>query len=157
MPCCTEHVDVLKSMHNDDTKSFTQSPDAPPSYAPDLKLEPVHMDVSLTFEEKSLKEHYFFVTVVHHIVCHRPHSTIDLNAESFETVEVKDVTNDGKNNLSYRYDGKVIRLNWKDDLVAKETRKVQISYKVNDPISSVCWNYENNTQRRKSLLHVLRF
>jgi hypothetical protein len=48
-------------------------------------------------------------------------------------------------------------LNWKDDLVAKETRKVQISYKVNDPISSVCWNYENNTQRRKSLLHVLRF
>jgi hypothetical protein len=152
--CCSFARDLINSnteetFHDVGGKSFTLVEDTPASYAPDLKLEPIHSDIHLSFDQYSLKTHTFTVCVVHDIRCNQPESSLELNAMSFEDVTVKDVTNSGTNDLSFRYDGKQIKLNWKDNLKANEIRKVEIAYTVNDPVSSVCWNYENNTNRRK--------
>ncbi|KAL0491854.1 aminopeptidase [Acrasis kona] len=146
--CCSYSVAEIFGTNTDEKPKnlFTLSEDAAPKYAPDLKLEPKHIDIHLLFKENSLTDHEFNVKVVQHILCNQPSNKISLNAESFEDVNVKDLSSDD-NKISHRYDGKYIHLVWDEPLSKGELRKVEITYKVDNPVSSICWNYANNSSR----------
>lgn len=111
-------------------------------YAPDLRLEPVHIGISLTFYQDSLKKHYFDAKIVQTIVCNKPAKSISFDGINFENVLVKDLDN---HELAFNYDGNLIHVTYAKDVAVNEKRSIEISYRVNMPISGVCFNYVNNS------------
>lgn len=69
-------------------------------------------------------------------------STIVLNAEEFENVKVTSV--DGEQ-ISYRYDGHLIRLQWEAPFAANAERKVLIEYDIVDPIAGLYFQQEEGS------------
>lgn len=100
-----------------------------PSYAPDLSLEPVHLDVDARFD---LPNKTVTGRVTHTIKCNRAGArTLALNAVGFRDVAV------GGEGVSHRYDGETITLTWERPFAKDETRKAEISYRVVKPITGL--------------------
>ncbi len=106
-------------------------PGTEPSYAPDLSLEPVHLEVRLRFELSQATAEGFVLTTVR--ARREGVRSLDLNAVSLEGVEVLGVGSE----LSWRYDGERISLTWEQPFRRNEERRVQVHYRVQDPVTGM--------------------
>ncbi|CAO3692350.1 unnamed protein product [Rhizopus microsporus] len=117
-------------------------------YAPNKVIEPIHLDINLQFEELTKKTLKGKVTLTFKhtgkalISNKNDLSTTVLNAEEFENVKVTSV--DGEN-ISYRYDGHLIHLQWETPFTANAERKVLIEYDIEDPIAGLYFQQEEGS------------
>ncbi len=106
-----------------------------PHYPPDLRLEPRHieLDISFDFEAKALSG--AVVTTVESRV-DGPRS-LCLNAVDLEDLRVDDA--DGAA-LEFAYDGKEIRATWVEPFAAGETRRLRVLYRVVEPVTGLVFS-----------------
>ncbi len=106
-------------------------PSAELHYPPDLKLEPVHLDIKTKLDlEKETADITVTTTV-------RANSAGALTLR-LDGVEFKGLKADGgEHKVSFTYDGKVIELSWAKEFTKDDIRKVALSYKVERPISGM--------------------
>jgi len=165
--CCsttrnTQHSlrDILKQQdlgdtdhhHRDDDgrRSFTLREHlTPSSYAPDLQLEPTHMDIHLKFDDDSLDNHRFQVRIVHHVRCNHDHQDpkIEFNGHQFHHLSVEDVTQSsslGSSGLQWTYDGELIRVQFEGGWKRGEERLIELMYTVDSPLSSIAFHYRKS-------------
>jgi len=103
------------------------APDAEQSYAPDLSLEPTHIEVRLRFD---LDERSASGSVTTTVRANRAGArTLRLDAIGFEDVEI-----DG---AGVRYDGESIHVTWDEGFAAGEERSVTVRYRVRAPITGL--------------------
>ncbi|KAI8879234.1 hypothetical protein K501DRAFT_257181 [Backusella circina FSU 941] len=104
-------------------------------YAPSKVIEPIHLDINLTFPDLLDKSFDGQVTITFKhtgkalVTNAKDLSTITLNGESFEDLKVT--------GSDFRYDGHHIFLEWSTPFTINEERKVTIDYKVIDPIAGL--------------------
>ncbi|KAI9216446.1 hypothetical protein BC828DRAFT_304831, partial [Blastocladiella britannica] len=119
--------------------------DAVKHYAPNLVLEPVHIDIAADFD--------FTATTLHATITHTVRSnrtvtaessealrdaatTLELNGVSFDNVKV---TGDGV--VGFEYDGQIIAVKFAGPATTKgDERKIVITYSVQRPVSGLFWN-----------------
>ena len=110
---------------------FTMS-GATKNYAPDLKLEPIHTEIHLNvdIESKSARG-YAMITLRANVA--GSHS-LALDAVDFDDLMVQ-----GRNGtaVDYRYDDKIITLDFENEFKAGEACTVRIDYAIQDPISGL--------------------
>ncbi|KAJ3103855.1 hypothetical protein HDU97_009774 [Phlyctochytrium planicorne] len=141
--CLLDSLSASEAIRSSDGGSTFCSEAAIPSYAPNFVLEPTYLalTISFDFQNESIAGH-----VRHTIknprsnvpaagsVLAKELSKITLNAVSMDIHAVTDV---GGNALDYDYDGKEIRIQWKDAFKPSESRIVEIKYKVEKPIAGL--------------------
>src|SRR5690606_27759050 len=105
-----------------------------PSYAPDLALEPKHIAVRLRFDlERAVAEGSATTT----LRCNREGaSTIRFNAVSLEEVSV---LSDGRP-IRFRYDGKLLRIDWEEPFLHGEERRIEVRYRVVEPLTGLLFS-----------------
>ncbi|MHC4548264.1 MAG: M1 family aminopeptidase [Planctomycetota bacterium] len=102
-------------------------PGAEASYAPDLALEPTHIEVRLAFDLKAARAGGTVTTTVR---ANRAGArTLRLDAVAFDEVEVSGPRS--------RYDGRHLHLDWDKPFAAGEERQVEVRYAVTDPITGM--------------------
>src|SRR5437867_2428809 len=102
-------------------------PGAEKHYPPDLELEPVHLAIDLAVDPASRTVQG---SVVHTVRAHRSGSSeLVLHGVALEDVAVADP--DGRP-LTWRYDGREVRLEWTSPFAADETRRVEVRYRVEE-------------------------
>ena len=105
-------------------------------YPPDLRIEPVHLDIDLFVDpDEERLEGTVTTTVVARVDGPR---TLTLDAVDFDDVEVSDP--DG-NPLASTYDGKKLRITWDAPFSAGEERRVAVSYRVVEPVSGLYFSH----------------
>lgn len=111
-----------------------------PHYAPDLGIEPVHIDIALGFDLPGREVAGVVTTTVE---AHRDgEQKIVLDAEGFRGVDVADP--DGRP-ISWSYDGERIAITWVDPLSAGEQRRVEVRYGVADPLTGMIFSHPDET------------
>lgn len=116
-------------------------------YAPDTRLEPKHISIHLD-ASKLVSERKLSARVIQTITCNQPERYIQFNGVNFSDVKVKDLTND-ENVLTYRYDGKIIHVVWEKDLKQGESRSIEITYTVTDPVAGIIFSHRNRDECKK--------
>jgi len=102
-------------------------PGASPSYAPDLAIEPRHIEVRLAFDLKARSAEGSVTTTVR---CNRAGArALRLDAIDFEDLSVE--------GPQWRYDGSGLDLFWEKPFAAGEERAVTVRYRVEEPISGL--------------------
>eukprot|EP00276_Gloeochaete_wittrockiana_P010804 CAMPEP_0184647398 /NCGR_PEP_ID=MMETSP0308-20130426/4314_1 /TAXON_ID=38269 /ORGANISM="Gloeochaete witrockiana, Strain SAG 46.84" /LENGTH=897 /DNA_ID=CAMNT_0027078317 /DNA_START=88 /DNA_END=2781 /DNA_ORIENTATION=- len=120
---------------------------AKPHYAPDLVLQPFHLDVSLRF---SIEERKAWGKVIQQIRSNRDNArTLVLNALNFLDVVV---TSNDTHHLSYRYDGKEIVITWSIPIKRGEVRSVAIEYAVSNPVSGMHFRFPDKSYPEQPLM-----
>ncbi|KNE60054.1 hypothetical protein AMAG_05487 [Allomyces macrogynus ATCC 38327] len=118
-------------------------PDARTHYAPNMVLEPVHIDVHADFDFGGASAKF---AVTHTVRCNRdvpaaPAATpaiakaasqLKLHAVSFDDVEVE-----GELLAGFEYDGKELHIQWAAPFAKDEERHVTIRYSVTKPVSGL--------------------
>ncbi|KNE55407.1 hypothetical protein AMAG_01303 [Allomyces macrogynus ATCC 38327] len=118
-------------------------PDARTHYAPNMVLEPVHIDVHTDFDFEHATAKF---AVTHTVRCNRdvpaaPAATpaiakaasqLKLHAVSFDDVEVE-----GELLAGFEYDGKELHVQWAAPFAKDEERHVTIRYSVTKPVSGL--------------------
>ena len=104
---------------------------ARPSYAPDLELEPIHIEVRLALNLPAARAVGEVVTTVRSRGSNR---SLVLDAVGLEDVDVTDT--EGRE-LQWRYDGERVHATWSDDFDAGEERRLRVRYAVVDPITGM--------------------
>ncbi len=114
--CCARHAG-----------DFTL-PGAKAHYPPDIQLEPVHLDIALRFDIPAAAAE----GVATHIIRARRsgHTHLRLHAVDLDVQSVTDV--DGRD-VSHRYDGREIHIDWADAFDAGEERRLAVAYRVQGP------------------------
>jgi len=103
------------------------APDAQRSYAPDLALEPTHIEVRMRFDLDAQSATGSVTTTVR---ANRAGArSLRLDAIGLEGVQIEGA--DG------RYDGEVIHLTWSEGFAAGEERAVTVNYAVRSPITGL--------------------
>ncbi len=103
-------------------------PGAAPSYAPDLALEPKHIQIQMAFDVDAKTA---AGTVTTTIRANRAGArSIKLNAISFEDVSVAGPD-------SWRYDGEFLHATWNKGFDKDEQRTLAVTYRVVDPVSGL--------------------
>jgi len=132
------------SIHGDTIQGFS-APDAKRSYAPDLSLEPKHIELRLRFD---LAKKTATGSVTTTVRANRAGArSLRLDGIGFE-----DVTVEGAEG---RYDGEAIHLTWADAFAEGEERKVTVAYTVRSPITGLSFASEdivvtdNETERAR--------
>ncbi|NOY93930.1 MAG: M1 family metallopeptidase, partial [Deltaproteobacteria bacterium] len=118
-------------LHAARSGSFSR-PDARPHYAPELRLEPAHLDITLTvdLDVRSLEG-----TVTIRLRANDEGATaIDLDAVDFLELSVEDAA--GKA-LRHAYDGARLSVVYEEPFARGEERELRVSYRVEKPISGV--------------------
>lgn len=111
-------------------------PGAQAHYPPDLRLEPVHLDIALTLDIDAERASG---AVTHTIRSRRGGvSVIRLHAMD---LDVEDVTDPAGHALTWAYDGRELELRWKDDFEAGEERKATIRYAVEEPSTGLFFSH----------------
>ncbi|MEM9069958.1 MAG: M1 family aminopeptidase [Myxococcota bacterium] len=105
------------------------SPLAEPQYAPELRLEPVHLvlDFQVDLDANTLAG-----SVTHTIRCNSAGAT-ELSLHGLELTDLR-VAED---NLDWTYDGSALALTWKKPFEEGETRTVTVHYRVEQPRSGL--------------------
>jgi len=106
-------------------------PGARPSYAPDLELEPIHVDVRLTLDLERARAEACVTTTVRARAAAR---SLVLDAVGFEDVRVADA--DGRA-LVARYDGERVHATWTESIDPGEERRLAVHYVVQEPITGM--------------------
>jgi aminopeptidase N len=119
-----------------------------PHYAPDLKLEPKHLDISINLQ---LENKFLEISVLTTIECNQPESSITFNGESFESLKVTDVTENKsyQDEVKFFYDGKLINVFWENKLKKNEKRILKIDYQITKPVTGIQFNTENKNRKKK--------
>lgn len=109
---------------------------APTHYAPDLTLEPTHLDIDLKIDpDTESAEGTVTTTVTARSAGER---SITFNAVEFDIAEV----NDSKGaELSYVYDGNELTVTWDEPFAADEERRVAVTYRVEQPIAGLYFSH----------------
>ncbi len=114
-------------------------PNPEPHYAPDLGLEPVHVDVALGFDLAGRQAAGAVTTTV---LAHRDGlRSLTLDAVSFLDVDVVDP--DG-HDLTFRYDGERLHITWAEALHLDERRRVEVRYRVIDPLTGMTFSWPDD-------------
>jgi len=105
-------------------------PGAEPSYAPDLALEPTHIDIRMRFDVARRAAGGFVTT------------TVKSNREGarslkLDAVGLDDVAIRSASPLQWRYDGERIHLSWDSPFERGEERDVEVRYRVIAPITGM--------------------
>ncbi len=122
-----------RGSHND-----FYNPSAPLHYPPDLELEPVHRDINLIIDIAGEQAAGHVTTTV--VARGDKPSILELDAIDFEDVSVRDP--DGEE-LTWRYDGRKLAVQWASPFTQNEQRRVEISYKVIKPIDGLYFSQPN--------------
>ncbi|KAJ3191388.1 hypothetical protein HDU67_005867, partial [Dinochytrium kinnereticum] len=134
---------------------------AMPSYAPNMVLEPTHMEVNLSFD---LPKQTIEGCVRHTIrnprhavalqgsVLARELSQITFNAVSAIVQSVNEVGSEAK--LDYDYDGKEIRVRFPAPFKPNEVKIVEIRYRVENPIAGLYFHVPDEVLKEK-VIHCI--
>ncbi len=103
--------------------------DAQPKYAPDLQLEPIHLEIDLRVD---LEKPRLDVVLRHTVRC----NTVGAHVLALHGVELLDmeVRTSG---VDWDYDGQQLQLVWQRRFVRNETRVVELRYAVEEPRSGL--------------------
>ncbi|MCA9697800.1 MAG: hypothetical protein KC431_09775, partial [Myxococcales bacterium] len=112
-------------------------PGAEAHYPPDLQIEPVHLDIDLRIDIDGRRADG---TVTHTLRWRTAGAdSLELHAVDMRDVDVCDP--DGPEgdepSIEWRYDGKVIRVRWREGGALDETRRLQIRYRVVEPVTGL--------------------
>jgi len=102
-------------------------PGAAPSYAPDLALEPRHIEIRLAFDLKAQSAKGTVTTTVRG-------NRAGARALRLDAIDFEDLSVEG---AQWRYDGSGIDLFWEKPFAAGEERAVTVRYCVKRPISGL--------------------
>lgn len=109
---------------------------APKHYPPDLRIEPVHLDIDLAIDvdNESAKG------IVTHTLAVRSDGAreLRLNAVDLDISEVVDV---GGAEVSWRHDGEHLDITWAEGLKRNEQRKLAIHYSVSHPRAGLFFSH----------------
>jgi aminopeptidase N len=94
-------------------------------YAPDLTLEPVHLDISLRLDIAAASCEAVVTTTV--LARADGADQITLHGVDFRDLEVPNP------DVAYQYDGREIKLTWKEPLAVGEKRDVTVRYQLKKP------------------------
>jgi len=101
-------------------------------FAPDLALEPVHLDVALRFDLPGRRAEGQVTTTVR---CRHPgRRALELDACDLEDLAV--AAPDGRE-LAWSYDGRKVRIRWAEPFAVDERRTVAVRYRVEDPVTGM--------------------
>ena len=101
-------------------------------YPPNLEIEPLAIKIWATLDlAQQSAEMRVITTVVGRVAGIR---TLSLDGVSFESVEVKDISNLP---LTWSYDGAKIKITWDEPFVVDEHRMVEVRYRVHRPVSGL--------------------
>lgn len=109
---------------------------APTHYAPDLTLEPTHIDIGLKVDPDDESAEGTVTTTVR--ARSAGERTITLNAVDFE---IADIADEDGNDLQYAYDGAELVVTWSDEFDAGEERRVAVTYRVDQPIAGLYFSH----------------
>ena len=101
---------------------------AKPDYAPDLALEPVHVEIRLALEIGERRVSGGVTTTVR---CNR----VGARSLRLDAVGMLEVAVDGPE--AWRYDGEGIDLTWEEPFALGEERTVEVLYALEDPVSGL--------------------
>jgi len=115
--------------HSAQKKASFSVPGTPKQYPPDLRLEPIHLDIDLHVD---LQKEEARGQVTHTLLARQAGShSLELDAVSFEDVEVH--APESMPAADWNYDGKKLTIKWKQAFTAGEERKVTIHYSILQP------------------------
>jgi aminopeptidase N len=107
-------------------------------YPPDLELEPVHLDINLYLD---LAKQTASGRVTTTVKARRSEAAVlELDAVDFEDVDVRDP--DGRD-LTWRYDGRKLKIQWVAPFAVTEQRHVEVSYRVVEPVAGLYFSKPN--------------
>ncbi|MGB0384592.1 MAG: M1 family aminopeptidase [Ardenticatenaceae bacterium] len=113
-------------------------PNVEAQYAPDLELEPIHLDIDLHVDVANKMAQGVVTTTVK---ARRGGVTVlKLDALDLEVTEVRDA--DG-HELSWRYDDAQITIGWQTPFAAGEQRQVGVTYRVTEPVDGMYFSQPN--------------
>jgi aminopeptidase N len=110
-------------------------PGADTHYAPDLELEPRHLDIALQFDIPACAAVGSVVTTV--MANSAGARRIVLQAYDFEGVAVRDADD---RVLAHSYDGRKLEVVWEDGFELGETRNLVVDYRLDHPVSGLLFS-----------------
>jgi aminopeptidase N len=123
-------------------RAFTDGfsdPNVEQHYPPDIELEPIHLDMDLFIDVANQTASGRVTTTVK---ARRSGPTVlKLDAVDFEDLSARDP--DG-NPLTWRYDGAKVSLQWAQPFAAAEQRRVEVSYRVIQPVAGLYFSQPND-------------
>lgn len=130
---------------DDPLRSFS-GPGAAAHYPPDLRLEPIHLNIALRLDLESESAQGTVSTTV--VANDRGAQTLELDAIDFEDVAVGHGGDDG---VAFSYDGQKIRISWDKPFDLGEKRTVAVTYKVHRPLSGLFFSRPSPEYPKKAL------
>jgi len=121
------------------------SPSVAPHYAPDLRLEPTHRDISFHFDLQERSASGVLVTTL--LARSSGVRRLQLDALNLQDLEVSDPQG---RSLSSRYDGKKLHVVWDEPFEDGEQRSLRIAYRVSDPISGMSFSWPDKQYPQRS-------
>jgi aminopeptidase N len=111
-------------------------PDPERHYAPDLGLEPIHLDVALGFDLAGRQVAGEVTTTFE--ARRGGERSVLLDAIDFHEVDVVDA--DG-HELDWNYDGQRLEITWAEAIPADEQRRAKVRYRVIDPLTGMMFSW----------------
>jgi len=122
-----DHIAARRYAPGADSIQGFAAPDAQRSYAPDLALEPKHIEVRLRFDLDQRSAEGSVTTTVRA-------NRAGARSLRLDAIGLEDVAIGGAEG---RYDGESVHLTWADGFAAGEERKVTVNYAVRSPITGL--------------------
>jgi aminopeptidase N len=104
----------------------------PEHYPPNLELEPTHLFVDLYISIPARSVGGRVTTTL--VAKQAGDLTLKLDAMDFEDVSVRDLAD---NALNWQYDGRKLLINWETPFAAKESRQIEVAYRVVAPTAGL--------------------
>ena len=121
-------------------------PGARPSYAPDLALEPTHVEARLAFD---IQAETVSGSATHTLLGRRAGArSLRLEAVGLSELAVEGLEDEA---LSWRYDGERVEIDWERGFEIGEERRVRVSYRAVRPISGVLFSHPEPAYPRRPL------
>ncbi len=113
-------------------------------YAPDLALEPVHVEVRLRFDIENESAHGTVTTTV-------LSNRAGARSLKLDAIGLEDVTIGGAEG---RYDGEFVHITWPDAVPPGEQKSFSVSYTVRSPITGLSFQHPDATDPDRPLLVI---
>ncbi|ORZ35026.1 hypothetical protein BCR44DRAFT_1434945 [Catenaria anguillulae PL171] len=140
------HAEASAGAAPADLDGFTAAT-TPARYAPNIALEPIHLDIALDFDFDAAKAD---ASITHTIRCNRAggESASDAMRKAVSSLKLHGVALDNvrvEGDLvgSFEYTGKEIHIDWTKPFARGEERKVTIKYTVEQPVAGMYFNHAN--------------
>ncbi|MGQ0614835.1 MAG: M1 family aminopeptidase [Planctomycetaceae bacterium] len=121
-------------------------PGAEPSYAPDLALQPIHIEVTLAFDPPAARAQGSVVTTLRGNRAGARALRLDAVDLAIEAVACPE-----KHALGWRYDGTGIDITWEEPFAAGEERRLEVRYAIADPITGMVFSRPDERAPKRPL------